>query len=143
MEIEHHKWPSIKDLKSRMAKPWGFSILYWRSRVVFNPLSTSDDLINNIVVNSRNFNQACYSISVISVTKQAEYCLKIDQKSYQFNFTSFGWDLKIAKKNSWNHLSIINESFMIERSSLKNSWNDLSIINESFMIERSVSRIFQ
>ena len=26
MEIEHHKWPSIKDWISRMAKPWGISI---------------------------------------------------------------------------------------------------------------------
>ena len=26
MEIEHHKWPSIKDWNSRMAKPWGISI---------------------------------------------------------------------------------------------------------------------
>ena len=35
-----------------------------KSLVVFNPLSTSDDLINNIVVNSRNFNQACTKFSI-------------------------------------------------------------------------------
>ena len=57
MEIEHHKWPSRKDWNSRMAKPWGISILSWRSRVVFNPVITSDDPINYIVVYSRNFHQ--------------------------------------------------------------------------------------
>ena len=35
---------------------------------------------------------------IVSVTKQAKNCPKIDQKTYHFNFTSFGWDLKIAKK---------------------------------------------
>ena len=57
MEIEHHKWPSRKDWNSWMAKPWGISILSWRSRVVFNPVITSDDPINYIVVYSRNFHQ--------------------------------------------------------------------------------------
>ena len=60
MEIEHHKWPSRNDWNSRMAKPWGISIISWRSRVVFNPLVTSDDRINHIVFYSRNFNQAIY-----------------------------------------------------------------------------------
>ena len=39
-----------------------FNQLYWRSRVVFNPLSTSDDRVNHIVVYSRNFNQALQKV---------------------------------------------------------------------------------
>ena len=110
MEIEHHKWPSIKDWKPSWLRHSGFSILYWRSRVVFNPLSTSDDLINNIVVNSRNFNQACTKFSIpqrrqpLANTEQQ----KNSRKHIKSNLFWFLTHFKISSKNSWNHLSIIN-----------------------------------
>ena len=87
MEIEHHKWPSRKDWNSRMAKPWGISILSWRSRVVFNPLITSEDPINHIVIYSRNFQQAIVLFPWIL---------------WQLWFHEFFCNLNL--KNSWKHV---------------------------------------
>ena len=87
MEIEHHKWPSRKNWNSRMAKPWGISILSWRSRVVFNPVITSDDPINYIVIYSRNFHQVTWMT----------LCLKNSQNSNVSNEKP-----KQSKKNSRN-----------------------------------------
>ena len=68
--------------------------------MLFNPLSTSEDLNNFIVV-----------------YLQAENCPKIDQnsKTYHLNFMSFGLDLKIVEITREIDFSIINESLMIER----------------------------
>ena len=114
MEIEHHKWPSRKDWNSRMAKPWGISILSWRSRVVFNPVITSDDPINYIVVYSRNFHQViCKTLCLKKLANKQKISrnsnvsnekLKHSKKKLakqrwfvdNCDFTNF-----LAKKNSW------------------------------------------
>ena len=113
MEIEHHKWPSRKNWNSRMAKPWGISILSWRSRVVFNPVITSDDPINYIVVYSRNFHQViCKTLCLKKLANKRKISrnsnvsnekLKHSKKTRETAMVC--WQLWFhdffAKKNSW------------------------------------------
>ena len=104
MEIEHHKWPSRKDWNSRMAKPWGISILSWRSRVVFNPLITSEDPINHIVIYSRNFQQA---IVLFPINKSEKDSKRWKTREIAVDFVTVVISrifLQFEPKNSWKHV---------------------------------------